>query len=137
MPINFSCLWRLPSLCWKTTANLGNLTFSLIIKLPISMTLSLPEYYLDLQTLNGHILSIFCLLRGLMVFGQSANPDCSKWFEFSPDIFLTKLNQDGDLSNLTSQTCVKFHFPLVLHVSHDTPCPPPAPAKRNNLLGWL
>lgn len=136
MKINFSCWWRLPSLCWKVTANLGNLTFSLIIKLPISMTLSLPEYYLDLQTLNGHILSIFCLSRGLTVFGQSANPDCSKWFELSPDIFHTKLNQDGDLSNLTSQTCVKFHFPLA-RLPWYTLSPPPTPAKTNSLLGQL
>ena len=143
--------WRLPSLCWKITPNLGNLTFSLIVKLLISITLSLPEYYLDLETLTVHILSIFCLFvkyesrlwEYWWYLGrvQILIALC-KWFEFSPDIFLTKLNQDGDLSNLV--ICLIYHkmFVLLCKISFSTctstmihlvPLPPPPRPRQGRL----
>ena len=63
----------------------------------------------------------------------------SKWFEFSPYIFLTKLNQDGDLSNLVIYLIYHKMFVLLCKISFST-CtstmihlvpphpPPPVPA---------
>lgn len=121
---------------------------------PISITFSLPEYCLDLETLTGPIFQFSVCLSSMKADCESTDgiwAECkswfavSKWFQFSPDIFLTKLNQDGDLSNLVIYLiyhkiclfyCVKFHFPLA-HLPWYTLFSPPPPQKTSNLLGRL